>query len=84
MTCVGLNTVPAWCRPFQCLSNGQQERVLLAVALCDGAVLDDFGAVLDDASARGAAASLRKRVEVPRNAERRVTSKTLRRSTFLK
>ena len=31
MTCVGLNTVPAWCRPFQCLSNGQQERVLLAV-----------------------------------------------------
>ena len=27
MTCVGLNTVPAWCRPFQCLSNGQQERV---------------------------------------------------------
>ena len=62
MTCVGLNTVPAWCRPFQCLSNGQQERVLLAVALCDGAVLDDFGAVLDEASARGAAASLRKRV----------------------
>ena len=33
------------------------------MALCDGAVLDDFGAVLDDASARGAAASLRKRVE---------------------
>ena len=32
MTCVGLNTVPAWCRPFQCLSNGQQERVLLAVS----------------------------------------------------
>ena len=40
------------------------------VALCDGAVLDDFGAVLDEASARGAAASLRKRVEVPRSAER--------------
>ena len=40
------------------------------MALCDGAVLDDFGAVLDEASARGAAASLRKRVEVPRSAER--------------
>ena len=63
MGCVGLNNVPAWCRPFCHLSNGQQERVLLAVALCDGAVLDDFGAVIDTLSARSAAASLRRRVE---------------------
>ena len=37
--------------------------MLLAVALCDGAVLDDFGAVIDTLSARSAAASLRRRVE---------------------
>jgi energy-coupling factor transporter ATP-binding protein EcfA2 len=41
---VGLGDIPAWHRPFHCLSNGQQARALLARQLRDGAVLDDFTA----------------------------------------
>ena len=51
---VGLNSVPAWLRPFESLSNGEQQRARLARALRDGAVLDDFGNQMDaDATGLG-------------------------------
>ena len=31
---VGLNKVPSWLRPFRLLSNGEQQRVLLAANIC--------------------------------------------------
>jgi len=45
---VGLNSIPAWMRPYHVLSNGQQQRVRLAKGLTDGAVVDDFGSGIDE------------------------------------
>ena len=47
---VGFNTIPAWLRPFQVLSNGERFRVELArriLELPDPVVVDEFTSVLD-------------------------------------
>jgi len=49
---VGFNTIPAWMRPFDVLSNGEQFRVTLARALLerseqDPVLLDEFTSVVD-------------------------------------
>ena len=40
------------------LSNGEQSRVRTALSLCQGALLDDFAQVVDEANANSMAASL--------------------------
>lgn len=47
---VGFNTIPAWLRPFQVLSNGERFRVELArriLELPDPIVVDEFSSVVD-------------------------------------
>lgn len=47
---VGFNTIPAWMRPFQVLSNGERFRVELArriLELPDPIVVDEFTSVVD-------------------------------------
>jgi len=59
---VGLNTVPAWLRPYQALSTGQQFRANVARQLRDGAVIDEFTSVVDRTVAKAASVSLRRYV----------------------
>jgi energy-coupling factor transporter ATP-binding protein EcfA2/GNAT superfamily N-acetyltransferase len=55
---VGFSSPPAWVRPFESLSNGQQFRVNLARALADSAVdgqirvVDEYSSVVDRTVAR--------------------------------
>jgi ABC-type lipoprotein export system ATPase subunit len=47
---VGFNTIPAWLRPYEHLSNGERFRVELARRLIDGGdtiVMDEFTSVVD-------------------------------------
>ena len=47
---VGLGSVPAWLRPYQVLSNGEQFRATMARLICDApdlAVVDEFTSVVD-------------------------------------
>lgn len=44
---VGLSSVPAWCKPYGVLSNGEQFRADLARNLTDGARIDEFSSVVD-------------------------------------
>ncbi|CAE6947166.1 unnamed protein product [Symbiodinium natans] len=59
---VGLNNIPAWCRPYHCLSNGQQCRVRLALQLRSNAVIDDFGSGVDVREIHSMANAISKRV----------------------
>lgn len=47
LTAVGLNSVPAWCRPFHVLSNGEQFRAGLARLLASDTAFDEFSSVVD-------------------------------------
>lgn len=44
---VGMNSIPKWKLPFNCLSNGEQHRFELALALHDNSVIDEFTSVVD-------------------------------------
>lgn len=44
---IGLNSVPSWMQHFSSLSNGQQERFVLALQLESNVQLDDFGGFVD-------------------------------------
>lgn len=58
---VGLNSIPAWLRPFSALSAGEQYRAELALGLESGcAVIDEFTSVVDRNVARGCALGLGK------------------------
>ncbi len=67
---VGFNTVPAWLRPFQKLSNGEQQRVLCAMLLreadsdASGAdlVLDDFASAVDKFTAASMSVSIARQI----------------------
>lgn len=55
LSAVGLGTVPAWLRPHQVLSNGEQFRANLARLVCEApklAVVDEFSSVVDRQIAR--------------------------------
>eukprot|EP00392_Amoebophrya_sp_AT5.2_P013994 g14127.t1 len=56
--------IPSWCRPWRCLSNGEQSRVKLALSVKSGAVLDDFAAVVDPDLAASMAIGLAKLARV--------------------
>eukprot|EP00928_Gymnodinium_smaydae_P056679 TRINITY_DN40011_c0_g1_i1.p1 TRINITY_DN40011_c0_g1~~TRINITY_DN40011_c0_g1_i1.p1 ORF type:complete len:864 (+),score=122.17 TRINITY_DN40011_c0_g1_i1:150-2594(+) len=62
LSCVGLNRVPSWLKPARVLSEGERQRVLCALGLQVGAILDDFGVVVDERNAISMAASLAKYV----------------------
>lgn len=50
LSAVGLGTVPAWLRPYDVLSNGEQFRAMLARILCEQprkVVIDEFSSVVD-------------------------------------
>jgi GNAT superfamily N-acetyltransferase len=50
LAAVGLGDVPAWLRPFRCLSNGEQFRAGLARLIAEAppfAVVDEFTSVID-------------------------------------
>lgn len=59
---IGLSSVPSWCRPISCLSNGEQYRARLAkiVASNDIAIVDEFTSVIDRNSALAMSKALQK------------------------
>lgn len=59
---VGLNSVPAWLRPYHVLSTGEKFRADMARRLCDGAVIDEFTSVVDRAVAKSCAFSIQRYV----------------------
>lgn len=55
LSAVGLGSVPAWLRPYQVLSNGEQFRANLARLVCEApelCVVDEFSSVVDRQIAR--------------------------------
>lgn len=54
---VGLDSIPAWLRPYHVLSNGEQRRADLAAGLRSRTVLEDFTAAIDRPSAQSMAAA---------------------------
>ncbi len=47
LSATGLNSIPAWCRPYSTLSNGEKFRADLARQLTSGACIDEFTSVVD-------------------------------------
>ncbi len=75
---VGLNSVPAWCKPFTLLSNGERFRAGVARAMAETAglvVVDEYGAFVDVEVARVASVALSKAV---RRAGRQLVAITCR------
>lgn len=57
---VGLNSVPAWIRPFHTLSNGEQYRAALARQIGESAAVDEFTSVVDRNVAKSCSVALSK------------------------
>lgn len=60
---VGFNTIPAWCRPYSVLSNGERFRVEIARRLIESAgtvIVDEFTSVVDRQVAKVASFSVAK------------------------
>lgn len=63
LAAVGLETVPAWLRPFAVLSNGEKFRANLARVLCEAprqVVIDEFTSVVDRQIAKFGALAFQK------------------------
>lgn len=60
---VGLNSIPAWLRPYHALSTGEQFRADLARRLCHGATIDEFTSVVDRTVALSASVALRRYID---------------------
>lgn len=60
---VGLNSIPAWLKPYHLLSTGEQFRADLAISLKDNTVIDEFTSVVDRNVAKSACVSLNKYVK---------------------
>lgn len=58
LAATGLNSIPAWCRPFHALSTGEQFRADLAARLRDGACIDEFTSVVDRSVAKSCSAAV--------------------------
>eukprot|EP00435_Cladocopium_sp_Y103_P045364 s1251_g13.t1 len=52
LSSAGLNRIPAWCRPFHTLSNGEQARALAALRLESKTIFEDFAAFNDETTAQ--------------------------------
>lgn len=62
MAC-GLNSVPAWCKPYHVLSTGEKFRADLARGLKDGAIVDEYTSVVNRSVAMSASVALAKYVK---------------------
>jgi ABC-type ATPase involved in cell division/GNAT superfamily N-acetyltransferase len=60
LSAVGLNSIPAWMRPYQVLSTGEKFRADLARRLVNGAVVDEFTSVVDRNVAKACSYALRR------------------------
>ena len=60
---VGLNSIPAWLRPYHALSTGEQFRADLARRLCTGAAIDEFTSVVDRTVAMSASVAMRRYID---------------------
>lgn len=60
LAAVGLNSIPAWMRPYQVLSTGEKFRADLARRLVNGAVVDEFTSVVDRNVAKACSYALRR------------------------
>ena len=58
LSAVGLNSIPAWFRPYKILSTGEKYRANLARQLSNGAVIDEFTSVVDRSVAKSCSAAL--------------------------
>ena len=56
----GLNSIPAWMRPYHTLSNGEQYRARLARVIRDGVAIDEYTSVVDRNVAKSCSTALRK------------------------
>lgn len=63
LAAVGLNSIPAWMRPFRVLSTGEQFRADLARRIDHGASVDEFTSVVDRQVAKSCAHALRRYVD---------------------
>ena len=63
MGAVGLNSIPTWCKPFFCLSNGEKFRANLARKIGDGRVIDEFTSVVDRNVAVSASVALKRYID---------------------
>lgn len=63
LSSVGLSSIPAWLRPFHCLSNGEQFRANLARTIVENddlILIDEFTSVVDRNVAKSASFALQK------------------------
>lgn len=57
---VGLSSIPALCKPFHVLSNGEQFRAIIARSLENGAIIDEFTSVVNRETAFSLSTSISK------------------------
>lgn len=60
---VGLNSIPAWLRPYEKLSTGEKFRADLALNLRSGAIFDEFTSVIDRNVAKSTSVSISKYIK---------------------
>jgi hypothetical protein len=63
LAAAGLGSVPSWPRSMSVLSNGERFRAELALALTDGAAIDEYTSVVSRSVARSASMAVRKYVD---------------------
>ena len=62
LSAVGLNSVPAWCRPYHVLSNGEQFRARMASMLATDTSFDEFTSVVDRTVAKSCSNALQREI----------------------
>jgi len=63
LSAVGLNSIPAWFRPYDILSTGEKYRANLARQIGNGAVVDEFTSVVDRSVAKSCSAAISRYVK---------------------
>ena len=66
LSAVGLNTIPAWMRPYHALSTGEKFRADVALSLRDGAVIDEFTSTIDRTVAKACSVAINRFVKQSR------------------
>lgn len=62
LAAVGLSSVPAWCRPYHVLSNGEQFRARLARMLDNNTSFDEFTSVVDRTVAKACCHAMQREI----------------------
>lgn len=63
LSAVGLNSIPAWVKPYHVLSTGERFRADLARKLKDNAVIDEYSSVVDRTVAKASSVALSKYIK---------------------